>query len=179
LWSAGNPRWYIQTQTVRDRSLMVWAGVLGDNVVGPFFIEGNVNGERYLNLLGDEVYPRLEELNIDPQEIVFQQDGAPAHKHRDVVGWLNENFLEWIGTNSNVKWPPRSPDLTPLDFAIWPYIKNLVYQTQPDSIEDLRERIINAFDTITPEMLRNIRANILKRLNLCLLLNGVHFEPYL
>lgn len=158
---------------------MVWAGIVADEIIGPFFFDERVNGESYLTMLGDEIYPRLQELNINPQEIVFQQDGAPAHNHRDVIDWLNENFVGLIGTNADTRWPPRSPDLTPLDFAIWPYIKNIVYQTQPNSMADLRERIINAFGTITPEMLGNIRANILKRLNLCLLLDGNHIEPFL
>jgi len=26
------------------------------------------------------------------------------------------------------KWPPRSPDLSPLDFHVWSYIKNMVYE---------------------------------------------------
>jgi hypothetical protein len=178
-WASENPHWFIQARTIREASVMVWAGIIGGNVVGPFFFENNVNGEVYLNLLGDEVLPRLEELEIDPREIVFQQDGAPAHNHRDVVQWLNENIPQWIGTNANVRWPPRSPDLTPLDFTIWPFIKNRVYRTQPDSMEDLRKRIIDAFEDITPEMLRNVQGNVLRRLNTCLAAEGHHFEQFL
>lgn len=155
---------------------MVWAGIIGENVIGPFFLEERVNGETYLNLLGDEVLPRLEELNINPQEIVYQHDGAPAHKHRDVVDWLDDNIPQWIGINGTVLWPPRSPDLTPLDFTIWPYIKNQVYQTPPISMDDLRQKIVLAFENITPLMLRNIRNNVLKRLNTCMALDGNHFE---
>jgi hypothetical protein len=50
--------------------------------------------------------------------MVFQHDGAPAHYSR-LVTHLNLTFLErWIGRGGHVPWPPRSPDLTPLDFSI-------------------------------------------------------------
>lgn len=31
--------------------------------------------------------------------------------------WLNGEFGDkWLGRNTDPRWPPRSPDLTPLDF---------------------------------------------------------------
>ena len=35
----------------------------------------------------------------------------------------------WIGKGGPVAWPPRSPDLTLLDFFLWGHIKSLVYKT--------------------------------------------------
>ena len=47
----------------------------------------------------------------------FQQDGALAHYAKDVRQWLDEKFPgRWIGCRGLIKWPARSPDLTPLDF---------------------------------------------------------------
>ncbi|KAJ4432790.1 hypothetical protein ANN_21429 [Periplaneta americana] len=48
---------------------------------------------------------------------------------------LNEQFSgHWIGRRGPVEWPARSPDLTPLDFFFWGYIKNLIYE---DKIENM------------------------------------------
>jgi len=33
----------------------------------------------------------------------------------------------WIDRGGRVPWPPRSPDLNPLDFFFWGYSKNIVY----------------------------------------------------
>lgn len=33
---------------------------------------------------------------------------------------------KWIGTHSSIPWPPRSPDLTCLDYFLWGYLKNKV-----------------------------------------------------
>uniref|UniRef100_A0AAX7UMF9 Uncharacterized protein n=1 Tax=Astatotilapia calliptera TaxID=8154 RepID=A0AAX7UMF9_ASTCA len=49
----------------------------------------------------------------------FQQDGAPPHYGCQVRAFLDEQFPgKWIGRRGPVEWPPRSPDLTPLDFYL-------------------------------------------------------------
>ena len=45
-----------------------------------------------------------------------------------VADVLNERFPDaWNLTGGPIPWPPRSPDLSPLDFFLWGYIKNIVY----------------------------------------------------
>ena len=48
-----------------------------------------------------------------------------------------------------VKWPPRSPDMSPCDFCLWGYLKLRVYRTPPTSIQDLRRRIEREVQCIT------------------------------
>ncbi|XP_060864336.1 uncharacterized protein LOC132940637 [Metopolophium dirhodum] len=51
------------------------------------------------------------------KNIYYQQNGAPAHNARIVQEFLRVRFGEkCIATHGPVEWPPRSPDLTPLDF---------------------------------------------------------------
>ncbi|KAJ8962876.1 hypothetical protein NQ318_001284 [Aromia moschata] len=55
-------------------------------------------------------------------------DGAPPHFARQVRDFLNvEHPNRWIGRNGPIHWPARSPDLTPCDFYLWGYMKQLVY----------------------------------------------------
>lgn len=171
----------IQTKSVLGEQVMLWAGLIGMDIIGPFFFDQNVTAEAYMELMGDSIIPRLEELNYNPQEIIYQHDGAPPHKSRDVVHWLDENIPEWIGWNkeAHIRWPPRSPDLTPLDFFVWPYVKHRVYQLEPESIDHLKQCIIDAFNTITPEMLRKVHQHIVKRLQQCIAVNGGHVEQFL
>ena len=50
----------------------------------------------------------------------FQHDGAPPHYSRLVREYLRVSFPNrWLGRLGPVAWPPRSPDLTPLDYYIW------------------------------------------------------------
>ena len=38
-----------------------------------------------------------------------------------------------IGFGSFEEWPPRLPDLTPLNFFLWDYLKQQVYATPPQT----------------------------------------------
>jgi hypothetical protein len=61
--------------------------------------------------------------------IIFEQDGAQLHWRLNVLGFLNEIFPDlWIGRNGPIPWPPRSPDITPLDFFLWSYVKDIMYR---------------------------------------------------
>ena len=56
----------------------------------------------------------------------FQHDGAPPHYTIRVREFLNEIFPNrWLGRGGPVVWPPRSPDLTPLDYYLWGHMKTL------------------------------------------------------
>jgi hypothetical protein len=68
---------------------------------------------------------------------------------------LNEEFPQkWIGRGGPIPWPPQSPDIIPLDFFLWGYVKNIVYATKVTSVEQLCERIRGAIETVTPQMLQ-------------------------
>jgi hypothetical protein len=45
---------------------------------------------------------------------------APPNLHTDVNTFLGETFPgRWVGRGGPTVWPPRSPDLTPLDIFAW------------------------------------------------------------
>ena len=73
-------------------------------------------------------------------------------------------------------WAPRSPDLTPLDFFAWGYIKSLVYRTKVRDLADLTNRIREAVDSITPGMLANVFRCASERWQLCFEMEGGHVE---
>lgn len=98
--------------------IMTWVGVIDRNVIGPYFFERNVDADSYLEMLGDFVIPELCQLGYDPKTVWFQHDGAPAHRAYVTQDWLNDNFENWIGAGGTIEWPPRSPDMNPLDISV-------------------------------------------------------------
>lgn len=91
--------------------------------------------------------------------------------------FLNQRFNDhWIGRRGPVAWPARSPDLTKLDFFLWGYVKERVYQIVPTTRENMQDRIREVFQTITPDMLRNVSDSFLKRIRVCVLNLGGHIE---
>lgn len=139
-----------------------------------------LNAQSYLNLLRTEVEDQLEELSVARYHyIVFQHDDAPAHFARSVREYLDTRFPEWIGRRGTIFWPARSPDVTPLDFFLWGYIKNVVYAEDCQNIKSMKRKIEVAFSTITPQMLQNVRRSLNRRTELCIEREGRHFEPFL
>lgn len=184
-WSDTNPHLFRETRTQYPQKLNVWAGILGDHIVGPFFIDGNLNGNIYLELLETTVDPHITELlendeNLLENELVFQQDGAPPHYVVPVREFLNNRFPgRWIGRRGPIEWPARSPDLSPLDYFLWGHLKSKVYATQPANIEDLRQRIIEECRQLTPQVFANVRSLFQSRLYYCMEVNGGHYEQLL
>ncbi|GFW99770.1 uncharacterized protein TNCV_3419991 [Trichonephila clavipes] len=73
--------------------------------------------------------------NHDVQELWFQQDGATCHTARATIDLLKDTFGDrLISRFGPVNWPPRSCDLTPLDYFLWGYVKSLVYADKPQTL---------------------------------------------
>jgi len=72
----------------------------------------------------------MSHLSEDSNDYTFQQDGSPAH-HKDVRGYVDQNLPQrWMGRTGKendtlMRWPPRSPDLTPCDFFFWGFVPPL------------------------------------------------------
>jgi hypothetical protein len=107
------------------------------------------------------------------------QDGAPPHFQRDVTTFLHETFPgRWVGRGGSTAWPPRSPDLTPLDFFAWGFIKDVVYSRKFRDVADLRQRIIEAVELITPHVLINTWQELEYHLDIRRATAGAHIEVY-
>lgn len=83
-----------------------------------------------------------------------------------------------IGLDHDPEWPPRSPDLNPLDFFLWGYLKARVYITPPASIQDLENRIRAEIQTLKRQrgMIRRAVGDMENRAQRCLALNGAQVE---
>ena len=58
--------------------------------------------------------------------------------------------------------PPRSCDLTPLDFFLWGYVKYKVYADAPQSIQELKEKNRAVIDVVELQMCENVMENFIK-----------------
>lgn len=180
-WSQQNQRLVRQGRFQERFGINVWAGIYGTRIIGPIFFQGTLTGQRYLEFLQNQIWQEIQEIPLAQYRLLyFQQDGAPPHNSRVVMDYLNETYgPQLISNQGHIRWPARSPDLTPLDFFLWGYIKGQVYKTPVMTIEDLEFRIRRAFNSITPQMLRNVTSNTIVRARRCIDCDGGHFEQYL
>jgi len=62
------------------QKLNVWAGMLNNTLIGPFFIDGNLKSAKYENMLRNEIVPAIKRIVRDNlAHTWFQQDGAGPH----------------------------------------------------------------------------------------------------
>ncbi|GFY17932.1 uncharacterized protein TNCV_3384251 [Trichonephila clavipes] len=89
--------------------------------------------------------------NHDVQELWFQQDGATCHTARTTIDLLKDTFGDRLMSRFGpVNWPPRSCDLTPLDYFLWGYVKSLVYADKPQTLDPLEDNIRRVIADIRP-----------------------------
>ncbi|KAJ8959621.1 hypothetical protein NQ318_021807 [Aromia moschata] len=125
---------------------------------------------------------KLDELPLSYRtRMFFQQDGCPAHHAITVRNLLNSELdigLEhWIGRDGPILWPPRSPDLTILDFYLWGRLKQIVYREPLENDEEqLKTRIQNAVKSLSMEEIRNSFNEFRARIEICAEKGGVLFE---
>jgi hypothetical protein len=127
-----------------------------DKVYGTFFFgEKTVDGIIYRDMLELWLMPQLLE---DKSNVVFEHDGALPHVHNEVTTSLNRQLPErWIGQGGSTSWPPRSPDLTPLDFFLWGFVKDEVHvPPMPITLKNLKDRIRTAIAKIYQSLLQKL-----------------------
>lgn len=181
-WSDENPHAIHVRNHQFGFSINVWIGMVGDCLIGPFRLPNRLNGQSYLNFLRDNLNELLEDVPLDViMNMYFMHDGAPAHFSRIVRNYLTERFENrWIGRGGPVAWPPRSPDLTPLDFFVWGYLKDLVYATEVNTEDELWQRIVDACQQLrTLGVYHRVRESLRRRLQICLQEQGRQFEHLL
>lgn len=145
-----------------------------------------MTGQAYLDFLQNDL-PRLLREAAVPQAIIdrmiFQQDGAAVHFRIIVRDYLNAQFPGgWIGRGSpHFPWPPRSPDLNPLDFFAWGYIKERVFNTvnrldRQQTWQRVQEVCADLKNQ--PEMVLRATHALSRRLQFCMERQGGHFEQF-
>lgn len=180
VWAIENPHAVRETHFQRRFSVNVWAGIVNNEVIGPHIFDGNLNSEMYRAFLENELPLLLEDIPLQIRRtILFLHDGAPAHYGRGVTNFLNEQYPNrWIGRGGPIAWPPRSPDLNPLDFFMWGHVKTLTYSTgKPDNRDQLIQNIHAAFNEVKNNMENyNWERELRRRIELCIAQGGGHIE---
>ncbi|GFS49107.1 transposable element Tc3 transposase [Trichonephila clavipes] len=169
IWSEANPQVYVETP-LHPEKLTVWCALWAGGIIGPYFFKNDeghnvtVNGDRYRAMITNFFIPELN--NHDVQELWFQQDGATCRTARATIDLLKDTFGDrLISRFGPVSWPPRSCDLTPLDYFLWGYVKSLVYEDKPQTLDHLEDNIRRVTADIQPRMLEKVIENWTSRLD--------------
>ncbi|EFN82461.1 hypothetical protein EAI_16291, partial [Harpegnathos saltator] len=97
-WSDENPHVVREGGFQYRWSINVWAGIIGNQMIGPHFLPPCLTGRIYKQLLENELPVLLANvpLNIRAQ-LIYQHDRAPAHFCRKVREVLDAQFPDrWM-----------------------------------------------------------------------------------
>ncbi|GFU06443.1 uncharacterized protein TNCV_1212221 [Trichonephila clavipes] len=129
----------------------------------------------YQRLASNEILSRCTSDKFKPKEcqqlpygyimVKFQQDGATCHTARATIDLFKDTFGDClISRFEPVNWPPRSCDLTPLDYFLWGYVKSLVYADKPQTLDHSEDNIRRVIADIRPQILEKVIENWTSRL---------------
>ncbi len=162
--------------------VLVWIGLTGDGrILGPHFVNGNLDSREYLRIIRYNVIQReFAALDINQENVWWQQDGAPAHTSNQTMQYLHGRFPgKVISKRGDFLWPPRSPDLAILDFFLWGYLKTKIWDVQrnmqPTTIDQLKNAIRRQCRDIPRDFILNAFQGMLARCNKCINAQGHHF----
>jgi hypothetical protein len=181
-WGTEKPNVIIEHSQYSPK-INVWIGMSSRFIIGLYLFEENgttvnINAERYSNMLCEFLIPSLKQKRM-LSKTVFQQDGASSHVSHRAKQIISANFRDRIiSRNFDDKWPASSPDLSPLDYWLWSYLKDKIYlpDDMPRSLSDLKEKITQQCSLINNELLLSVIHNFPKRVARCLEVKGSHFE---
>ena len=76
-----------------------------------------------------------------------------------------------------MRWPPRSPDLTPYDFFLWGYVKgNVFMHPLPVNLQYLRNPITAAVALVDRDMMTRVWNEVDYRIDVCRITKSGHIE---
>lgn len=109
---------HIQQYRGQRFSVMVWGCVTFYGVGTLTFINGNMNSEKYIETLGDNLWQVVMK-HFPNRPYLFQDDYAPCHASRATKAFKERNSIPCL------PWPAQSPDLNIIE-NIWLVMKNHV-----------------------------------------------------
>ena len=91
--------------------------------------------------------------------------------------FLREAFPDrLISLRGDLNWLARSSNLAPCDYFLWGYLKSLVYNDRPQTLEDLQNAFRTELANIPLTMLERKDQSFRNRLKQCTDNGGGHFE---
>ena len=136
-----------------------------------------VNSQRYIEVLQKfwRILGRRRGFERDGQW--FQQDGATPNAPNETLQWLRQHSgNRFISRRCEIEWAPHSPDLNPPDFYLWDYLKDNVYENNPQKIPELKRAITGRIRRISVEECVWVIDNFVNRIHVCLRRRGAHLE---
>jgi histone-lysine N-methyltransferase SETMAR len=174
--------WVVEGSESYGDKFMVVGAICGKGVLSLHRVPPNVklNSKYYIyevskQLLEDEVQKRYGE---EANKVVVHHDQASSHTSRETAAYaanLKDRLGISIMDNSDI--PVKSPDLSPMDFFGFGYLKQQLFKRKATTLNGVWKAMQEEWNKITPLMVRNVMNSWKRRCRLIRVTNGRHVEP--
>lgn len=156
-----------------ENSITIAAGINYYGVSKLLFLEGTMTEFSYAQalLFYKEDIEQIEKKTNS--KLIFEQDGASSHTSKSNIFLLNKLFTKdgWLQN------PPNSPDLAYPIERLWGLIKPRVKRRGPKSISELKQFLLEEWNSIPIEIIQNLCKGYLDKIRKCFELEGARLEP--
>ena len=139
------------------REVMVWGGITSAGKTDLVIINGNLTAQRYINeVLQPHLLPFLAHQR---NNLVFQQDNAPAHRAIITQTFFNQNNIAVL-----TPWPAISPDLNVIEH-LWDKMDKDIraLRPQPTTVQELQRALLDAWDNIPQPFIQQLTRSMRQR----------------
>lgn len=102
----------------------------------------------------------IDQLQDDELQGFFEYGIATDHTAAQTVAFVEQYSDDRIIERN--RWPPRSPNLTPLDYFLFGHLRNVIYRNRLHTIDELRAAIETTVQYITQQQLHAVFKNMKK-----------------
>lgn len=136
---------------------MVWGAFTSSGRLKLMFPSCRMNSAEYQEVLNEALVPFLA--TREDQSFIFQQDNASVHVSHSTKQWFEEHGI------TTLPWPACSPDLNPIE-NLWAILVWRVYldRRQFGTVRDLKAAVIEAWETIGADIMKNLVDSMTNRL---------------
>ena len=173
-----NPHAYIEKPT-HPKRVTFWCTVLSKGIIGPYFFENEqgeaftVNDNRSRAILSEFMFKKLKRRIL----ATFDFKRTACHTAEVTLEVLRPVFEDHlISRRADIVWPPRSCNLTSLDYYLWCAVKDKCYVDKPETIDSLKDNIREAINDIQLHTIDNMLKNWTDRVGYCMASRGSHLN---
>lgn len=162
-------------RTKHPQKVMVLGVVASDGKkMPPYFFKPNekVGADVYYKVLRYNILPWLK-ANYPAGNYVWTQDGAPAHTSKKAQVFCQVNMADYWPSDM---WPSSSPDLNPLDFAVWGVLERKANHTPHPNVDSLKVAIKAEWDNLSEDFIVKSCGAFRRRIEAVIGENGGHIE---
>jgi len=154
LWCRRGARLYKSVPKDKTK-VMFWGGFAKNRKFPLIFIDGKLDSVKYCKIIQQNLLANAKKWFGDGYRLLHDND--PKHRSKYTTKWMANKNVNTINP------PPYSPQFNPIE-NLWRIVKLNVEKKSPKNLEELKKLLVEEWEKITNETLKNLVNSMQSRL---------------